>query len=135
MSQETNEHLQIARLQEQVLNHLGLRHGEAIFEYGSEEGKAVVRLITVNPEHNQSFLFHSAYGADKVGALKSLLEYTLSFRERENSYTIQWAVRGQSKLETSYFRGTDIYDVLHKFSYGRDRNAIVVYSVSLNPVT
>ncbi len=135
MSQDTNEHVQIAALQEKVLEHLGLSSGEAVFEHSQEEGRWTLRLITINPEHNQSFLFHTSLGTDKVTCLKAMLDYTLSFRERDSSYTIQWAVRGQSKLETSYFRGTDIYDVLQKFSYGRDKNAILIYSVSLNPVT
>jgi hypothetical protein len=135
MQQDTNEHIQIARLQEQILEHLGLTSAEAIFEHSVEDGKATARLITINPEHNQSFLFHTATGTDKTSALRAMLDYTLNYRDKEHSYTIQWAARGSNRLETSYFRGSDIYEVLHKFSYGRDRSAILIYSVSLNPIT
>ncbi len=135
MRDDTNEHIQIARLQNQIKEHLGLRDSEAIFEYNNVDNGVTFNLITINSEHNQSFLFHSVRGLDKVNALQEMLAYAQSYRDKEHSYTIQWAIRGTNRLETSYFRGTDFYDVLYKFHFGRDRNTVQIYSISLNPTT
>jgi len=134
-SDGTNEHFQIATHQNQIKEHLGLSEDEMVFEFDSIDGGWRLNLITINSAHSQSFLFHSTRGMDKVGALGEMLKYVLSYREKENSYTIQWAIRGTSFLETSYFRGKDISQILDKFYYGRDRNTIQIYAISLNPIT
>lgn len=132
---DTNNPVDIARLQSQILQHLGLTSGEAVFEYGEEGGETTLSLITINADHRQSFLFHDTRGRDKVAALERMAEYVENYRDKESSFTIQWAVRGTSRLHTSYFRGADVFDVLRKFTWGRDRNTIVIYSVSLNPLS
>jgi len=80
-------------------------------------------------------LFHSETGADKVDALKKMMEYVQSYKEKENSYTIQWVTKSDSELHTSYFRASNILDALEKLYYGRDRNTITVFSVVLNPIS
>ena len=132
---DSNTHVQIARVQKMILDHLGLTPEEAIFEFGQDGPEVTLDLITVNPEHNQSFLLHDVQAKDKVSALEAMLAYVRSYRDKENSFTLQWAIRGSGELRTSYFRGSDIFDVLRKFTFGRDRSTIVIYSVSLNPVT
>lgn len=128
-------HVEAARIQEEIKSHLGLRSNDLLFEYGSSDGKAKLDLITVNPRHNQSFLFHSVLGADKIDALNKMLDYVKHYKEKENSYTIQWIAKGNSKeLHTSYFRASSIYDALDKLYYGRDSNTLTVFSVVLNPV-
>ena len=92
-------------------------------------------IITINPRHNQAFLFHSETGSDKVEALKKMLTYVQSYKEKESSYTIQWVVKGDTELHTSYFRAGNILDVLQKLYYGRDMNTITVFSVVLNPIS
>ncbi len=135
MTHDTNAHVQISRLQSQIREHLGLAPEELFFDYGADGDQVTLNLITINPEHSQSFLFHNTTGRDKVSALEAMMEYVRSFREREHSFTIQWAIRGSNQLHTSYFRGADIFDVLRKFIFGRDKSAIVVYSVHLNAVS
>ena len=44
-------------------------------EFGSQDGKIKLDLITINPRHNQSFLFHSESGYDKLEALKKMKDY------------------------------------------------------------
>lgn len=128
-------HVEAARIQQQVKDYLGLRTSDLIFEYGMMDGKSKLDLITINPRHNQSFLFHSETGADKIDALKKMLDYVQNFKEKENSYTIQWVAKTESELHTSYFRASNILDALEKLYYGRDRNTITVFSVVLNPVS
>ncbi len=131
----TDAHVEAARVQQQIKDYLGLRSSDLMFEYSLLDGKTKLDLITISPRHNQSFLFHSETGADKIDALKKMLEYVQSYKEKENSYTIQWVTKSDSELHTSYFRASNILDALEKLYYGRDRNTITVFSVVLNPIS
>ena len=128
-------HVEAAKIQQQIKDYLGLRTSDLIFEYTLHEGKTKLDLITINPRHNQSFLFHSEKGSDKVDALRKMWDYVKNVKEKENSYTIQWVTKSDSELHTSYFRASNILDALEKLYYGRDRNTITVFSVVLNPVS
>jgi len=135
ISSATDVHVKSASLQKEIENYLGIKEGTLVFEYQSVEGTIKLDLITVNPRHNQSFLFHSEKGYDKVDALTKMLDYVRNYKEKESSYTIQWMARGDKELHTSYFRAKDIYDALDKLYYGRDMNTITVFSAVLNPVS
>jgi hypothetical protein len=128
-------HVEAARIQQEIKDYLGLRTSDLVFEYSSIDGKVKLDLITINPRHNQAFLFHSETGADKVDALKKMQNYVQLYKEKENSYTIQWVVKGDTELHTSYFRAGNVMDALQKLYYGRDMNTITVFSVVLNPVS
>jgi hypothetical protein len=91
--------------------------------------------VTVNPRHNQSFLFQSVEGYDKKDCLKKMLSYIKTSRDKENSYTIQWSIKGERELHTSYFRARDIQEAIDKLIYGRDPNALNIFSVVLNPIS
>lgn len=135
METASDVHVEAARIQKEIKSYLGLRSNALIFEYGTFEGKVKLDLITINPRHNQSFLFHSELGFDKVDALKKMLNYVENYKEKESSYTIQWIANKDNKeLHTSYFRASSVYDALDKLYYGRDSNTITVFSVVLNPV-
>jgi|SRR5690606_31046755 len=133
---ETAEmHVEAARIQQEIKDYLGLRTSDMVFEFSTTEGKVRLDLITINPRHNQAFLFHSVTAAEKVDALKKMLDYIQNYKEKENSYTIQWVAKGQQELHTSYFRAGNIMDALQKLYYGRDMNTITVFSVVLNPIS
>jgi hypothetical protein len=131
----SDAHVEAAKIQQQIKDYLGLRTSDLIFEYSGSEGRTKLDLITINPRHEQSFLFHSETGADKVDALRKMLGYVQSYKEKENSYTIQWVANGNHELNTSYFRAGNILEALEKLYYGRDRNTISVFSVVLNPIS
>jgi len=135
METSTDIHVESAKVQKEIKNYLGLNSSELVFEFGSQEGKIKLDLITINPRHNQSFLFHSEMGYDKLEALKKMMDYVKNYRDRESSYTIQWMTKDDKQLHTSYFRASNILDSLDKLYYGRDRNTITVFSVVLNPVS
>jgi len=128
-------HVETARIQGQITDYLGLRSSDLMFEYSFFEGKTKLDLITINPRHAQSFLFHSETGSDKVDALRKMWDYVQNFKAKENSYTIQWVANAQHELNTSYFRAGNILEALEKLYYGRDRNTLTVFSVVLNPVS
>jgi hypothetical protein len=127
-------HVEAARIQQEIKDYLGLRTSDIVFEYSTGDGRVKLDLITINPRHNQAFLFHSEHGSDKIDALKKMLNYVQNYKEKENSYTIQWVVKGGTELHTSYFKASNIMDALQKLYYGRDMNTITVFSVVLNPV-
>jgi hypothetical protein len=136
MEVPTNIHVESARLQKAIEDYLGMKKSSLIFDFHTVEGNKVkLDLITVNPRHNQSFLYHSEIGYDKVDVLGKMLDYIKTHKEKENSYTVQWAVHGEKELQTSYFRAKNIYDALDKLYYGRDVNAITVFSVVMNPIS
>ncbi|MCS6832689.1 MAG: hypothetical protein NZ521_03865 [Flammeovirgaceae bacterium] len=126
-------HVEVARLQKQIETHLSVQ-GSLIFDFQQEDKRVKLNLITVNTRHNQSFLFHSVYGIDRLDALNKMLDYVKNYQDSENSYTIQWRIKGDKELQTSYFRAKNIYEALDKLYYNRDLNAIIVYSVVLNPM-
>jgi len=128
-------HVEAARIQQKIKDYLGLRTSDLVFEFTSIDGKVKLDLITINPRHNQAFLFHNETGADKVDALKKMLAYVQDYKEKENSYTIQWVAKSDKELHTSYFKASNIMDALQKLYYGRDMNTITVFSVVLNPIS
>ncbi|MCR9252597.1 MAG: hypothetical protein NXI20_19410 [bacterium] len=134
MELRTDVHVEAARIQNEIKKFLGMREEEVVFEFSTLDNKTKLDLITINPRHNQSFLFQSVMGFDKSDALNKLLDYVKNHQDKEGSFTIQWMVKGMKELQTSYFRAKNMYDALDKLYYGRDVNGITVFSVVLNPI-
>lgn len=131
-----DEAVEVAKLQKSIGSYIGgLEPNSLVFEFTSEGTKSRLNLITVNPIHHQSFLFHTTEGYDKVDALNKMLEYVKNYKEKESSYTIQWSIRNQNDLQTSYFRAKNIFEAMNKLTFGRDVNSIIVYSIVLNPIS
>jgi hypothetical protein len=130
-----DKNLEIARLQKEIGHYIGLGEDSLVFNFDTKGRKVKLHLITVNPRHNQSFLFHATEGSDRLDALREMLEYVKTYKERTSSYTIQWSARGGGGLQTSYFRAKNVLEALDKLFYDRDPNSITVFSVMLNPIT
>jgi hypothetical protein len=130
-----DKNIEIANLQAEIGEYIGLGINSLVFNFEEHDNKVNLHLITVNPRHNQSFLFHETEGLDKISALKSMLQYVKSYKEKEGSYTIQWSIMGESVLNTSYFAAKNVVGALDKLYYDRDPNSITVFSVILNPMS
>ena len=128
-------HVELTETQKKIEDFLGLDRKTLFFEYATINGKVRLNLITVNPRHNQSFLYHSSDGYDKLDAMKNMYSYVTKSKEKENHYSIQWRANSESDLHTSYFRAKNVYDALDKLYYGRDIHTITVFHVTLNPIT
>lgn len=133
MEVSSDVHVESARIQRQIAELLGLPTDQLVFDFRQIDGQTRLDLITVNPRHQQSFLFRYELGYDKLDALRKMLGYVQNSRDAEGSYTIQWRARGEKELHTSYFRAHNAYEALDKLYYGRDLNTITVFSVVLNP--
>lgn len=123
----------IARLERETRQYMGLEPTQLQFEFREQEGQTRLDLITVNPRHQQSFLFRYETGRDQVECLEKMLAYVRSYRDTESSYTLQWRTHGDRELQTSYFRAHNVCEALDKLYFGRDLNTITVFSVVLNP--
>jgi hypothetical protein len=130
-----DQNVETARYQKDIAIRLGIDPQNLIFNYKQKEETVRLDLVTVNPKHDQSFLFHSITGTDKVDALKKMLEYVTEHYQNESSLTIQWIKIGENKLHTSYFRANNMYEALDKFYYGRDLGSYKIFSIALNPVS
>lgn len=131
-----DELIEAARIQKEIGSYIGgLEPESLLYEFLSEGNKVRLNLVTVNPKHRQSFLFHSVEGHDNVDALNKMLDYVKNYKERESSYTVQWSIRGENDLQTSYFRAKNIFEALDKLIFGREPNSIIVYSIVLNPIS
>ena len=125
----------IEELEHKIASQLGIEMSQLVFSYKQVEGISQLDLITFNPRHNQSFLFHSCKAIDKAEVLQKMLDYIVSNYRKEETYTIQWIKIGEESLHTSYFRAKNIYEVLDKFYFDRDLNSYRIYSISLNPIS
>lgn len=131
----TDQHVETAKYQKDISQRLGLDSDNLIFNYKQKNETVRLDLVTVNPKHEQSFLFHTITGTDKIDALKKMLEYIEKHYHNENSLTVQWIKIGENKLHTSYFRAQNMYEALDKFYYGRDMGQYKIFSIALNPVS
>ena len=128
--------IEIKGLEEKISSHIGAASSvELKFQYIELEKEVKLDLVTVNPSHNQSFLFHSVIGYSIVDALHKMLEYIKNYKDKESSYTIQWSLKESAELNTSYFRAANLLSAIEKFYFERDVNSTVVFSVVLNPIS
>lgn len=127
--------MSIEKIEHQIADILGIDKKHLAFSYKQVEGITQLDLITFNPRHHQSFLFHTIRAIDKQEALDKMLDYVQSNFRKEDSYTIQWIKIGENALHTSYFRAKNLYEILDKFFFDRDINSYRIYSISLNPIS
>jgi len=125
----------VAKLQGEVATLLGIKQDHLIFSYKQKENIIKLDLITINPQHDQSFLFHSIKAINKEEALMKMKEYIEIHYSSEDSFTLQWIKVGEQKLHTSYFRAQNMYEVLDKFYYERDLSSYRIFNISLNPIS
>lgn len=131
----TDKNIEISKIQREIEEYIGLGPNSLIYNFSETNGTTQLHLVTLNPRHNQSFLFHHEEGYDKVDALKKMLDYVKNYKDKENSFTIQWRRTDEDTLQTSYFSAKNVQAALDKLFYDRDPNSIMVFSVIMNPTT
>jgi len=130
-----DNHVRIAELQQKIKDAISLDENHILFEFQERGDSVDLEIITINPTHKQSFLFHSVEGRDRIESLELMLDYVLENNTSDNTFTIQWSLKGDNKLHTSYFRAKNIMDAMDKFYYGRNMMSVTVFSVVLNPIS
>lgn len=94
-------------------------------------------LITINREHKQKFLFHSITGYSKIGILKEMIAYIHEYKKHLDNYEFEWLdlKENSQKMQVSWFRGNDIFDVLHKFYYDKEKSQFKIFKIKIMPMT
>lgn len=93
-------------------------------------------LITINREHNHKFLFHSLTGNSKVALLREMIRYIDEYKRQQENYQIDWTnLKEPNKMQSSWFRGNDIFDVLNKFYYGKEKSQFKLFKIELMPMS
>lgn len=121
-------------IKNKIAQSLNIGLDQMVFDYHQMPDYVDLDLFTINKVHKQQFFFHSSEGRDKIEALELMLKYVKNKLFIEDSFTIQWKVKGQTKIHQSYFRAINMMDALDKFYFGRSVNSIVIYSIVLNPI-
>ena len=84
-----DNHVRIAELQQYIREGIGIDEKNILFEFSDKEGQTQLEVITINPNHKQSFLYHTELGSDKINVLELMLDYVKKTRLQRNTYTIQ----------------------------------------------
>ncbi|MDZ7848191.1 MAG: hypothetical protein U5L96_16370 [Owenweeksia sp.] len=79
------QNLEISKKQKEIESFLSLGSTDVIFDYQEAGGQMRLDVITINPRHNQSFLFHSSEGYNKLDVLNHMLQYVRTYRERKTA--------------------------------------------------
>lgn len=103
------------------------------FEYNFVDGKTEIAIITYNPIHHEQFVLKKETAPSAESALQKVLEYLENSRKYQNTYTLVWLKKGESKTRTSYFSGSDMKDVLDKFYHNKESEDYIIYEIKLNP--
>lgn len=123
------------KLRKEIEGYFNIEPSKLEFVFHQDASTVVLNLFTISAKHHQKFLFHTSVGGTHIEALVNMLEYVREARNFENSYTIQWSIKGDNALHTSYFRAIDVFQALEKFSFGRDKDSMLVFSITLNPIS
>ncbi len=93
-------------------------------------------LITINREHNHKFLFHAVTANSKVSLLREMIRYIDDYKRHQENYQIEWMhIKDQDKMQNSWFRGNDIFDILNKFYYSKEKSQFKIFKIELKPMS
>ena len=124
----------VTQIQNKIAESLSINIDQLLFEYHEMPDYVDLDLFTINEVHKQQFFFHSSEGRDKIEALELMLKYADNKLYIEDSFTIQWKVKGTTEVHQSHFRAINMMDALDKFYFGRSVSSIMIYSIVLNPI-
>ena len=68
---------EIQTLQNEIALYLRVDIDNLVFSFKQKDDVIRLDLITINPNHDQSFLFHTTKAEDKLGALKKMVDYII----------------------------------------------------------
>lgn len=113
-----------------------------------------IHLLTYNPIHGETFLLHTENINDEVAQMgvtvwwpvlntyQKLLRFVKElvgviktpddFRHNTDTYTVIW-VNKDGVSTKSYFSGNNVYEVLDKFYYGKNKLSYNILEIKLNP--
>jgi len=147
-----SEITQIAKIQHEIQTLLK-KENDVTCHFINENDK--IHLLTYNPIHGETFLLHTETIHDEtvhmghtvwwpvLGAYRHLLHFVKKLvgviktpdnfsRETIYTYTVIW-VNKEGVSTKSYFSGSNLYEVLNKFYYGKNTLSYNILEIKLNP--
>ncbi len=92
-----------------------------------------ITVMTYSKEKQASFLLKEVVASTDEEGLKEILKYAKSHKDDYVSFTVVWVKKGDgNKSEKSYFYCKDLFDVLEKFYFKKNREDYVIYEVKMN---
>jgi hypothetical protein len=105
------------------------------FDYQEDDEKIELSLITISKNHGERFLFHKCGSQNKIGALKSMLDYIKSdYKTNRMNYEVLWTKKGEGKTNKSWFHGISFIEIMDKFYFMKDPADVIIYEVKLKPM-
>jgi hypothetical protein len=104
----------------------------AHFEYHEDDNGTInVKLITLNRKTGATFLLTESTKTTANEALIAIHEF-LTLKNLAHIFTIKWYTKGvpSDRPNTSKFTGRTMYEALDKFYFGKNRNSLIIYSIS-----
>lgn len=142
-----SEITQIAKIQHEI-QFLLKKENDVTCHFISEGDK--LHLLTYNPIHGETFLLHTEniiYIGETIWSpvlctyekllrfikeLVGVIPTPPDFKAIANTYTLTW-VNKDGVSTKSYFSGNNIYEVLDKFYYGKNKLSYNILEIKLNP--
>ena len=106
------------------------------FDYQESEYETELSLITISKSHGERFLFHKTKSVCKLSCLNMMIEYIKSdYKTNFQTYEIIWCKKGESQSIKSWFNGKSFLDIIDKFFHLKDPATIIIYEVTLKPLS
>lgn len=133
LNDDTN--MKILEFEHEISELIRMDNGcHASFRYSQQGDVILCKLVTWNPTHRSTFLTHQCEAMSREEALYKMLMYVKDhIRGPDRSYTVTWRAKNSSKLVTSHFFAYDIYGLLDKFYYDKQKSQFIIYQIKLNP--
>lgn len=95
----------------------------------------IIRVFTDNPKTQESFLLKEVECENIYNGLSFILNYVNNHKKDYSSFTIEWAKKGKTLSNISYFYCHDAKEALDKFYFNKERDEYIVYSLKINPIS
>lgn len=103
--------------------------------------KVKAEVTTQHPRVKEEFLLVAVEGENEAECLKKISAYIDSLLAtkpqvyNQNTYTVMWRKMGSHLgAMVSYFSGQDVYEVLDKFYYNKNKEEYIIDLIKLNPI-
>ena len=126
-------------LQQQISDLILKDNGCSVhYEWEIQDGPIFhLEVITFNPKHKTAFKAFEFDGESKIVILNELKDIIVkkTIRTEAKNYTIEWIYTGDKYdgPNNSHFSARNIYELLDKFYYEKDKDYFLILKIVLNP--
>jgi hypothetical protein len=131
---EPTELIKLENQVERIVQEDNASECTAHFNYKLNETFGIlVNVTTYNPHHGTLFFLTKGVGATKEIALADAI--TKIKKKELSTYTVTWSKKSEGKTYISYFTAYDVYEVLYKFYFEKNKEDFIIFEIKLNPIS